>query len=64
MMAGRTRHAAAILGPELAARLPETKLLLVGAGGIGCELRECHMSFLLGIFLFAVLPIKFAFFWS
>ncbi|KAJ3559542.1 hypothetical protein NM688_g281 [Phlebia brevispora] len=35
---GRSRHAAAILGPELSARLPEVKVLLVGAGGIGCEL--------------------------
>lgn len=37
-MAGRSAHATAILGPELAARLPEVKVLLVGAGGIGCEL--------------------------
>ncbi|CCM03477.1 uncharacterized protein FIBRA_05610 [Fibroporia radiculosa] len=35
---GRTAHAKAILGPELFARLPQTKVLLVGAGGIGCEL--------------------------
>ncbi|KZT71220.1 hypothetical protein DAEQUDRAFT_688223 [Daedalea quercina L-15889] len=35
---GRSRHAKAILGPELYARLSETKVLLVGAGGIGCEL--------------------------
>ncbi|KIK62583.1 hypothetical protein GYMLUDRAFT_164462 [Collybiopsis luxurians FD-317 M1] len=35
---GRTNHAKAILGPELHARLSETKVLLVGAGGIGCEL--------------------------
>ncbi|KZP02494.1 hypothetical protein FIBSPDRAFT_969925, partial [Athelia psychrophila] len=35
---GRTRHVEAILGPELFARLPQTKVLLVGAGGIGCEL--------------------------
>lgn len=34
----RTAHAKAILGPELHARLAETKVLLVGAGGIGCEL--------------------------
>ncbi|KII85453.1 hypothetical protein PLICRDRAFT_115957 [Plicaturopsis crispa FD-325 SS-3] len=34
----RTSHAQAILGPELHARLPKTKVLLVGAGGIGCEL--------------------------
>ncbi|KAL1747162.1 hypothetical protein HDZ31DRAFT_80644 [Schizophyllum fasciatum] len=31
-------HAKAILGDELHARLAETKVLLVGAGGIGCEL--------------------------
>ncbi|KAI0339312.1 hypothetical protein BDW22DRAFT_1409173 [Trametopsis cervina] len=37
-MSGRTLNATAILGPELAARLPEVKVLLVGAGGIGCEL--------------------------
>ncbi|EKM53222.1 uncharacterized protein PHACADRAFT_175614 [Phanerochaete carnosa HHB-10118-sp] len=36
-MSGRSRHTSAILGPELAARLPEVKVLLVGAGGIGCE---------------------------
>ncbi|KAH7908705.1 hypothetical protein BJ138DRAFT_1103289 [Hygrophoropsis aurantiaca] len=36
--AGRSTHAQAILGPELYARLPNTKVLLVGAGGIGCEL--------------------------
>ncbi|KAJ7248243.1 hypothetical protein B0H12DRAFT_723269 [Mycena haematopus] len=34
----RTAHAKAILGPELHQRLAETKVLLVGAGGIGCEL--------------------------
>jgi ubiquitin-like 1-activating enzyme E1 B len=37
----RTAYAKAILGPELHARLAETKVLLVGAGGIGCELRKC-----------------------
>ncbi|KAF9810471.1 hypothetical protein IEO21_06901 [Rhodonia placenta] len=35
---GRSAHARAILGPELYARLSGTKVLLVGAGGIGCEL--------------------------
>ncbi|KAH9838037.1 uncharacterized protein C8Q71DRAFT_574651 [Rhodofomes roseus] len=35
---GRSLHARAILGPELYGRLSETKVLLVGAGGIGCEL--------------------------
>ncbi|TFK67769.1 hypothetical protein BDN72DRAFT_75610 [Pluteus cervinus] len=34
----RTAHARAILGPELHAQLAHTKVLLVGAGGIGCEL--------------------------
>ena len=34
----RGAHAAAILGPELYSRLPNTRVLLVGAGGIGCEL--------------------------
>ncbi|KAI0646080.1 hypothetical protein C8Q79DRAFT_960915 [Trametes meyenii] len=37
-MSGRTIHARAILGQELYGRLPNTKVLLVGAGGIGCEL--------------------------
>ncbi|KLO06151.1 hypothetical protein SCHPADRAFT_1002503 [Schizopora paradoxa] len=34
----RTAHIKAILGNELHSRLPSTKILLVGAGGIGCEL--------------------------
>ncbi|KAI0047882.1 hypothetical protein FA95DRAFT_1540689 [Auriscalpium vulgare] len=34
----RNAHARAVLGPALHDRLPETKVLLVGAGGIGCEL--------------------------
>lgn len=40
----RGTHAAAILGPELYSRLPNTRVLLVGAGGIGCELRESPPS--------------------
>ena len=36
----RGTHAAAILGPELYSTLPNTRILLVGAGGIGCELCE------------------------
>lgn len=35
---GRYTHAEAILGSELCNRLANTKVLLVGAGGIGCEL--------------------------
>ncbi|KAF5339556.1 hypothetical protein D9611_011489 [Ephemerocybe angulata] len=35
---GRGTHAKAILGPELYAKLENTHVLLVGAGGIGCEL--------------------------
>jgi len=35
---GRGTHAKAILGPELYSKLAETRVLLVGAGGIGCEL--------------------------
>ncbi|KAF8066921.1 hypothetical protein FPV67DRAFT_1670389 [Lyophyllum atratum] len=34
----RSAHARAILGPELFDQLSKTKVLLVGAGGIGCEL--------------------------
>ncbi|PFH51632.1 hypothetical protein AMATHDRAFT_74813 [Amanita thiersii Skay4041] len=34
----RTAHVKAILGPELYAQLADIKVLLVGAGGIGCEL--------------------------
>ncbi|TFK24020.1 hypothetical protein FA15DRAFT_669985 [Coprinopsis marcescibilis] len=35
---GRGNHAKAILGEELYSQLENTKVLLVGAGGIGCEL--------------------------
>ncbi|KAG5642065.1 hypothetical protein DXG03_003642 [Asterophora parasitica] len=34
----RSAHVRAVLGTELFERLPNTKVLLVGAGGIGCEL--------------------------
>lgn len=37
---GRSSGARAILGSKLFNRLIVTKVLLVGAGGIGCELRE------------------------
>ena len=49
---GRTAHAEAILGRELCARLPQTKVLLVGAGGIGCELRESSLFIVVVVFLF------------
>jgi ubiquitin-like 1-activating enzyme E1 B len=42
----RSAHANAILGPELAGRLPTLRVLLVGAGGIGCELRGCGLGLL------------------
>jgi ubiquitin-like 1-activating enzyme E1 B len=35
----RDFHARAILGPNVHDRLPNVKALIVGAGGIGCELR-------------------------
>ncbi|KAJ8507709.1 hypothetical protein ONZ45_g9959 [Pleurotus djamor] len=38
MSTKRNTYASAVLGPELAEKLPQTKVLLVGAGGIGCEL--------------------------
>ncbi|GAA5866106.1 hypothetical protein JCM8547_000600 [Rhodosporidiobolus lusitaniae] len=34
----RYKHSRAILGPELFQKVQEAKLLVVGAGGIGCEL--------------------------
>ncbi|KAH9855584.1 hypothetical protein C2E23DRAFT_813898 [Lenzites betulinus] len=37
-MSGRSTHAKVILGQQLYGRLSQTKVLLVGAGGIGCEL--------------------------
>jgi ubiquitin-like 1-activating enzyme E1 B len=36
----RLSHTKAILGKNLFAAVRETPLLVVGAGGIGCELRE------------------------
>lgn len=44
----RLSHSQALLGPELFEQIRETPVLVVGAGGIGCELREllwaCAMS--------------------
>ncbi|KAG8986341.1 E1 ubiquitin-activating protein uba2 [Tulasnella sp. JGI-2019a] len=34
----RNTHALAILGPKLYSKLNQTRVLVVGAGGIGCEL--------------------------
>lgn len=34
----RDNHALAILGPALHSRLPSLNVLIVGSGGIGCEL--------------------------
>ncbi len=36
----RLSHTQALLGPELSQKVRETPVLVVGAGGIGCELRE------------------------
>jgi len=36
---GRLSHAEAILGKEVFAKARNTPVLVVGAGGIGCELR-------------------------
>lgn len=45
----RTAHVKAILGSKLHSQLPNTKVLLVGAGGIGCELCMFRHSTLLEI---------------
>lgn len=36
----RDSQTASLLGPELFEKVRNAKLLVVGAGGIGCELRE------------------------
>ncbi len=40
MTADRYRHAQALLGKETLEKVRGAKVLVVGAGGIGCELRE------------------------
>lgn len=54
----RGTHAAAIIGPELYSRLPNTRVLLVGAGGIGCELCESpfHMTATMSRWITFVVP--------
>lgn len=47
----RTTYARAILGPTLHNRLPQTKVLLVGAGGIGCELCTLLIIYVLASYL-------------
>lgn len=42
LKSGRYTHSRAILGSGLVNRLVDTKVLLVGAGGIGCELRRSY----------------------
>jgi ubiquitin-like 1-activating enzyme E1 B len=36
----RYSYAEALLGAETFAKVKDSKILVVGAGGIGCELRE------------------------
>ncbi len=40
-MSNRASQAKALLGDDLYHRVRDSKVLVVGAGGIGCELREC-----------------------
>jgi ubiquitin-like 1-activating enzyme E1 B len=37
---GRLSGTEALLGPDLFSKVRETPVLVVGSGGIGCELRE------------------------
>lgn len=41
---GRLSHTEALLGPELFKKVRTTPILVVGAGGIGCELREWQLE--------------------
>jgi ubiquitin-like 1-activating enzyme E1 B len=57
----RAAHVKAILGPELHAQLSGTSVLLVGAGGIGCELRMgfvCSVNGFETTDLLAISPVK------
>lgn len=40
----RSSQAVALFGLELAQKLKETRVLVVGSGGIGCELRKSRSS--------------------
>lgn len=40
----RTSHLQAVFGPELTTRIASVNVLIVGAGGIGCELRASVYS--------------------
>lgn len=37
---GRSAYTEALVGPKVYTKIKETPILVVGAGGIGCELRE------------------------
>jgi ubiquitin-like 1-activating enzyme E1 B len=39
---GRSSHAKALLGGEAFDKIRHSKVLVVGAGGIGCELRKWY----------------------
>lgn len=40
----RSTYTEALLGPEVYRKVRETKVLVVGAGGIGCELRGSALA--------------------
>ena len=44
----RLGHSQALLGPELYKKIRETPVLVVGAGGIGCELCRLDLMSLRG----------------